>query len=273
VSDGPRLAIFGPVPGSRFSVYQVPILDMINHRNGKWKNVESTTAHAGKDIRVYALRDIEKGEQLWSECVLRLCLCLFSFVCIVDGTIQRCYCFGSSCCMSFSSDSYNECLDEDCDWGAIKYTYITQHILMDYGFVEAYPRRFIFHVDAQGTSRYEDDFLTVEIDEDPDDPSKHVLDWHYLRPTEAQLEWISNQLKRLESLEDTMKKGLTDLTSEHEKNTIETYYYAYKEAFELSLKHKDDEISNKTTIVYDEDDDQEDEEGYDEDDDSEGDEL
>jgi len=82
VSDGPRLAIFGPVPGSRFSVYQVPILDMINHRNGKWKNVESTTAHAGKDIRVYALRNIEKGEQLWSECVLRLCL--FSFLCIVD---------------------------------------------------------------------------------------------------------------------------------------------------------------------------------------------
>lgn len=45
----------------------VPILDMINHRNGKWLNVESTTAHAGKDVRVYALRDIQKGEQLWSE--------------------------------------------------------------------------------------------------------------------------------------------------------------------------------------------------------------
>ena len=45
----------------------VPILDMINHRNGKWLNVESTTAHAGEDIRVYALRDIVKGEQLWSK--------------------------------------------------------------------------------------------------------------------------------------------------------------------------------------------------------------
>jgi hypothetical protein len=44
----------------------VPILDMINHRNGKWLNVESTTAHSGEDIRVYALRDIGKGEQLWS---------------------------------------------------------------------------------------------------------------------------------------------------------------------------------------------------------------
>jgi len=45
----------------------IPILDMINHRNGKWKNVESTTAHAGEDIRVYAVRDIDQGEQLWSE--------------------------------------------------------------------------------------------------------------------------------------------------------------------------------------------------------------
>ena len=45
---------------------------MINHRNGKWLNVESTTAHAGKDIRVYALRDIKKGEQLWSKLVLLL---------------------------------------------------------------------------------------------------------------------------------------------------------------------------------------------------------
>jgi hypothetical protein len=45
----------------------VPLLDMINHRNGKWLNVESTTVHTGKDIRVYSLRDMVKGEQLWSE--------------------------------------------------------------------------------------------------------------------------------------------------------------------------------------------------------------
>ena len=48
----------------------VPILDMINHRNGKWLNVESTTAHSGKDIQVYAKRDIVKGEQLYSKCPL-----------------------------------------------------------------------------------------------------------------------------------------------------------------------------------------------------------
>lgn len=66
----------------------VPILDMINHRNGNWLNVESTTAHAGEDIRVYALRDIKRGEQLWSTCAcvistmmikafldLKLCCC------------------------------------------------------------------------------------------------------------------------------------------------------------------------------------------------------
>ena len=57
----------------------VPLLDMINHRNGKWLNVESTTAHSGEDIRVYALRDIKKGEQLWSTFCLFVCFLLGGF--------------------------------------------------------------------------------------------------------------------------------------------------------------------------------------------------
>lgn len=42
----------------------VPLFDMVNHRNGRWTNVESNSMHEGKDIRVYATRDIEAGEQL-----------------------------------------------------------------------------------------------------------------------------------------------------------------------------------------------------------------
>jgi SET domain-containing protein len=34
---------------------------------GKWLNTESTNAATGEDIRVYALRDIKKGEQLHSK--------------------------------------------------------------------------------------------------------------------------------------------------------------------------------------------------------------
>lgn len=43
----------------------IPLLDMVNHRNGKWKNIDSNSAHEEEDINVFALRDIAKGEQLY----------------------------------------------------------------------------------------------------------------------------------------------------------------------------------------------------------------
>lgn len=43
----------------------LPVYDMCNHRNGKWKNVDSNSAHKGEDITVYATRDIKAGEQLY----------------------------------------------------------------------------------------------------------------------------------------------------------------------------------------------------------------
>ena len=49
----------------------IPVFDMVNHRNGRWTNVESNSAHEGKDIRVFATRDIVAGEQLhlsYNEC-------------------------------------------------------------------------------------------------------------------------------------------------------------------------------------------------------------
>ena len=50
----------------------VPLFDMVNHRNGRWTNVESNSVHEGQDIRVHATRDIEAGEQLhrsYNECI------------------------------------------------------------------------------------------------------------------------------------------------------------------------------------------------------------
>ena len=65
---------------------------MFNHRNGKWHNVDqATSAHTSKDIVVVALRDIKAGEQL--------------------------------------CNSYNECLDRDCD--GIEHTYVLQNMLRD----------------------------------------------------------------------------------------------------------------------------------------------
>lgn len=50
----------------------VPVFDMVNHRNGPYRNVDSNSAHLpGRDVRVVALRDIDAGEQLflsYNEC-------------------------------------------------------------------------------------------------------------------------------------------------------------------------------------------------------------
>lgn len=43
----------------------VPVFDMFNHRNGKWCNIDSNSAHAGEDIVVFASRDVKSGEQLY----------------------------------------------------------------------------------------------------------------------------------------------------------------------------------------------------------------
>ena len=134
------------------------------------------------------------------------------------------------------------------------YEYVTPHILKDYGFVEAYPRRWIFQVDKNGKKRDAEEFLYVEIDEEEVDSGKKlVFDWHYDTPNEAQVEWIERQLKRLRGLDSVVKDGVESLSSSHEKFTITEYHRAYKEVMELALEHKDDEVSKKT-VVFDEDD-------------------
>ncbi|GFH51187.1 hypothetical protein CTEN210_07663 [Chaetoceros tenuissimus] len=46
----------------------IPLYDMVNHRNGKWLNTKSDESgvHSGKGVNVLALRDIKKGEQIYS---------------------------------------------------------------------------------------------------------------------------------------------------------------------------------------------------------------
>jgi hypothetical protein len=131
------------------------------------------------------------------------------------------------------------------------YNYVTQHIFVEYGFVEALPRRWVFHVDTEGGNRWRDEFLIVEVDDDPEDSTKLTFDWHYDTPTEEQIEWIEEQLERLQKLDDALKKGVEKLKSEHEKFTITEYHRAYKEALQLALDHQDDEVSEKT-VVFDE---------------------
>ena len=83
----------------------VPLFDMMNHRNGRFFNVDqANSVHGSDELSIVALRRIKKGEQLFI--------------------------------------SYNECNDSECDGIAESYT--LAEIFNDYGFVEQYPRRFNF---------------------------------------------------------------------------------------------------------------------------------
>ncbi|KAG7364025.1 SET methyltransferase domain containing protein [Nitzschia inconspicua] len=166
----------------------IPLFDFINHRNGKWQNVDMEIHTDG--VRVYAIRDILAGEQLYR--------------------------------------SLTECIN----CGNYKYKYVTQHVLQDCGFVEAYPRRWV--VDRGNTK----ESLVAEITVDKDDNGEErVLRWprDNRRPTMEELDWIQTQLSLLRQLNSTMESGLVDLKSQHERSVIEEYYLGYMEAMELVM--------------------------------------
>jgi len=193
----------------------VPVLDMYNHRNGHWLNVESTTAHdLSKDITAFASRDIQAGEQL--------------------------------------QNSYSECMDEDCEYGEIKYTYLTQHIFKDYGFVELYPRRWRLGG------------LICEVDEDPMNSGEKTFKWIFDTPNKKNIEWLTHKLNRLQEIESKVRTKIDkhrrqkDMKSrnndndddddkmtfniEHEADTLLELFEGYVEVLQLALEHQNDSV-------------------------------
>ena len=183
----------------------VPVLDMYNHRNGASLNVESTTAHTDKDITAFAVRDIKAGEQL--------------------------------------QNTYSECLDHDCDFGEIKYTYDTAMIFNDYGFLEFYPRRWPLNPGGYK--------VIAEIDEDLE-TGKKSFQWIFDTPTEETIAWVESHLKRLKGMEAKLRKGIADHKTsnaggkhnniEHEADSLLEIFEGYIEVLEMALEHKDDPV-------------------------------
>jgi len=44
----------------------IPVFDMMSHRNGDWTNTASNSLHEGEPAEVYASRDIEAGEEIYT---------------------------------------------------------------------------------------------------------------------------------------------------------------------------------------------------------------
>jgi hypothetical protein len=129
--------------------------------------------------------------------------------------------------------SYNECDDEDCE--GLKYSYVTQNILSDYGFVEQYPRRWKLGPRDSGELY----FAEVDIDETT---GEVVLNWPFeKRPDLDDLQWLRSELRRLRKLDDEVAKGVATLDSEHERNVISEYHRGYKEVLALAIAYREDD--------------------------------
>ena len=183
----------------------VPVLDMYNHRNGKSLNVESTTAHTDEDITAFALRDIKAGEQL--------------------------------------QNTYSECMDHDCDFGEIKYSYDTAKIFNDYGFLEFYPRRWPLNPEGQN--------VIAEIDEDLETGAKS-FQWIFQTPSPDTIEWVTSQLAHLRKIEEPLRKRVEEHKRskaggkhnniEHEADSLLEIFEGYIEVLDMALKHKNDPV-------------------------------
>jgi len=187
----------------------LPVVDMLNHRNGAWRNTDVTPLDdGGDDVAAYAWRDIVAGEQL--------------------------------------QYSYSECMDATCDFGAIKYGFSTQLIFKDYGFMELYPRRWALDDtdddDGQGLT------AEVTTDENDDTklvlrwifetPNERTVKW--ITKQLARLKSIESEVqKTVDGLKNSVYK---DGNLDHERETIVEFYEGYIEFLELALKHKDDPV-------------------------------
>jgi len=189
----------------------MPLYDSIPHRNGKkWRNCEATSTHNKMDsnVTVYAYRTIEADEELYI--------------------------------------SYNDCLDKDCY--DLFDTYGTQHLLMDYGFVEEYPQRWIFHID---NLEQDTETIVFELIEDQEEDDLVVLKVHWhtnVRPDLQMINFMLNQLKRLRTLDTYIMENSLKLYSEHERTVITKFYNSMKIALQHAIwdvmDEDDDDVSD-----------------------------
>eukprot|EP00588_Corethron_pennatum_P034041 CAMPEP_0194347092 /NCGR_PEP_ID=MMETSP0171-20130528/105796_1 /TAXON_ID=218684 /ORGANISM="Corethron pennatum, Strain L29A3" /LENGTH=459 /DNA_ID=CAMNT_0039114301 /DNA_START=95 /DNA_END=1474 /DNA_ORIENTATION=+ len=181
----------------------VPSYDMINHRNGSWRNVDRdpmggrANLEVDGEFRIIAIKDIPAGAQLYN--------------------------------------SYNQCdYDATCNRNT-GMVYMTQDIFQDYGFVEQYPRRFAFFT---GYDHDEELGLVINIDEKTPGGGDLEVKWMTKRPSKLQLKWMVEQLALLTDKEmiDYLEKGVKLLTSEKEGRAVLEYYEALKEVLSLAIE-------------------------------------
>ena len=175
----------------------LPVIDMINHRNGHWRNtdIRQTLRNNDDDVDLYATRDIKADEQLYL--------------------------------------SYGEGMDQEnlAGW------YATPHILNDFGFVEQYPRRWsfygpeyngddvlLFELD-ETESRGDHKSVTLTWLSEPPEYGLETFEYSVLQ----------DHSKRLGDIRVELFKGVEKLKSSYERETITEFYQAFHTALDYAL--------------------------------------
>ena len=177
----------------------VPVLDMMNHRNSgrhtQWHNVDSTSIH---DETRDKIRVFARRD-------------------IEAG--EQLYL------------SYNECAD--CHDIALQYG--LQDIFRDYGFVEQYPQRWMFHevnfvrrlehvvfeIDTKDGSQLSSEDGNKNKPEEPPGAKELQLTWlSDAKPNLFMINFFRGHLKRLQGIKDTVLERAEHLVSDHERDAI-----------------------------------------------------
>lgn len=190
----------------------VPAFDMVNHRNGRYHNLDRRSStnellQVDGDYTVVATKDIKSGTQL--------------------------------------HNSYNQCQADATCYGIDK-SYVTPQIFLDYGFVEQLPRRFAFFYPGDGeddNDEDDDDFDDDDIDDDDDSPAMLVWEvnedkeivWLETTPTSGQISWLKDHLKRLQDVKNAVAERKRILKTQYEATAIMDYHRVLTEAFELAI--------------------------------------
>jgi len=187
----------------------VPILDLINHRRGRYSNVNSTSAHGQDDIHVIASQNILGGEQL--------------------------------------QYSYSECID--CE--GLSLTYVAQHMVTHFGFVEQFPRRWRFDTSPEATI-FDLDVLSViksnqlsktataeEVGGDDTlttlNPHQMQVSWLSSKPDLQTINFMRAHLKRVQNLHEEVFEQTRQFHSKHERDLTIEFYGALKMALQHAI--------------------------------------
>uniref|UniRef100_A0A7S4MRE5 PABS domain-containing protein n=1 Tax=Odontella aurita TaxID=265563 RepID=A0A7S4MRE5_9STRA len=159
--------------------------------------------------------------------------------------------------------SYSKCTE--CDGNA--QTFVTQHILKEFGFKQQYPQRWFLHHphgdddDDSSDDDNDDVELIFELneitrsngayDESGTSGTEHRLEimWISEEPNTYELNELRGQLKRVRSLDDWVQEGVNSLESDYERSVIVDFYQALTTALELAILNADKIYTQKLECV------------------------